>query len=71
MAMEQPHAGIVRPKAKNDISAPRDLHGVSPSGASEVVRIGVIVIVIVISSVTITTADDGHAGWKGIFEGVV
>jgi hypothetical protein len=64
MAMEQPHARIVRPKAKNGVPTPGDLHGVSQSDSGEVVRIGGV-------AVPMTAADGVNAGRKGIFEGVV
>jgi len=68
MAMEQPHARIVRPKMKNGVPAPRDLHRVSQSDTGEVVRIGGV-------AVPMTAADGvnyhASAGQKGIFEGVV
>ena len=64
MAMEQPHARIVRPKTKNGVPTSRDLHGVPPSDNGEVVRIGGV-------AVPMTAAHGVNAGWKGIFEGVV
>lgn len=42
MAMEQPHPRIVRPEAKDGVSAPRDLHGIAQDGPAEVIRARVV-----------------------------
>jgi hypothetical protein len=44
--MKQPHAGVIRAKAQNCVSSPRDLDSVAEHCLAEIVRVCVVVIVV-------------------------
>lgn len=72
MAVEEPHARVVRAEPEHGVSAPRDLDRVAEDyGAREVVRDILVTAGVAWIRVRVRVWRGVQARWEGVFEGVV